>query len=462
MKRRNFLKTSALLGAGMTAGMDIVRGAQASGSDVIKVALVGCGNRGLGAIVQRLDVGDNVKLVALADASPDKAKAAYESMLDIKENRYGDKIDLKKENVFTDLTGYKNAIDCCDQVLLCTPPGFRPLHYKYAIEKGKHAFIEKPLCVDSRGYRSLMESNKLADEKGLVVVAGLQRHYAQRYLEWMEAFNKGLMGDLVYSRVYWNQGDLWERPRFKKDTEMSYQLRNWYHFIWLSGDNICEQHVHNIDIANWVHGKGNPLCHPISAQGVGGRQVRAFPRYRESGHRWDHFMIEFTYADGTKMYSMCRQQPRCWNYVSEEFEGTKGYGVIGQSKDGGWIKERGTNKELWRCSSKRTLPQPYQQEHNEMVRCIREGIKHNDGWHAAVSSMIGVLGRMAAQSGQLLNWDEAVAYGKSEGKPEDYVNLNCKPPVMPDDPDDFIIPEEGELIYENSSPLPGSWNWKEN
>lgn len=460
MQRRNFLKTSAMAGAGLSMGLSIARSAQAKGSDLIKVALVGCGNRGMGAVQQRLNVGDNMKLVAIADAIGLKAKNAYNALNDLKEHpQYKEKIDLTPDSVFVGFDAYKKAIDCCDQILLVTTPGFRPLQYKYAVEKGKNIFLEKPVCVDAPGYRMMMESNKIADEKGLVVVAGLQRHYEDRYLEWMEQYNKGLMGDLICSRVYWNGGNIWERPRMENDTEMAFQMRNWYHFVWISGDNINEQHVHNIDIANWVHGKGDPLYHPIKAVGMGGRQIRTFPRFRNSGQRWDHFTIEYTYPDGSKMYSQSRHQGNTWNFISEQFEGTKGYGEIGQNRDGGWIRERGSNKELWKFDpGAKKRVQPFQQEHNEAVRFIREGIKHNDGWYAATSSFTAAFGRYAAYSGQELKWDDVVAKGRPEFPVEGVADLNQNPPVMPDT-EPPIVPDDEDILYENSVPLPGIWKW---
>ncbi len=458
MKRRNFLKNSMLLGVSAASGMTVARGAQAKGDDLIKVALIGCGNRGMGAIRQRLDVGDNMKLVAIADAVESKAKTAAKALNDMKET-FKDKIALTDDSIFVGFDAYKQAIDSCDQILIITTPGFRPIHYRYAVEKGKHIFMEKPVCVDAPGYRSLMETNKLADEKGLSVVVGLQRHYEDRYLAWLDQLNKGLLGDMIYSRVYWNTGNMWERPRMENDTEMLYQMRNWYHFVWLSGDNICEQHVHNIDIANWMHGKGDGTYHPISAQGMGGRQVRTFPRFRGSGYRWDHYMIEYTYPDGSKMYSQCRHQGNCWNLVTEQFEGTKGYGEIGENRDGGWIKERGTNKELWRYNPQgKKVIQPFQQEHNELVRFIRNGIKHNDCWYGATSTFTAVLGRMAAWSGQKITWDEAVAKGKPEFPVNGVTSMNDNPPVMPD-AEPPVTPDDEDILYENSTALPGLWKW---
>ncbi|MDO5553267.1 MAG: Gfo/Idh/MocA family oxidoreductase [Planctomycetia bacterium] len=449
MKRRDFLKTAGVVAGAGLAGINVARGAQVQGDDVIKVALVGCGGRGRGAIQQRLNVGDNIKVVAIADAFESSANSAFEAIGAMKEN-FGDKIALTKENVFVGFDAYRKAIDTCDQVLIATTPAFRPIHYKYAVEQGKHVFMEKPCCVDAPGYRSLMESNKIADEKGLVVVVGLQRHYDKAYMAWFQKYQEGLLGDLIYSRVYWNGGGIWERPRQEGDTEMMYQMRNWYHFNWLSGDNICEQHVHNLDVGNWIHGKGDPLVHPVRANGMGGRQVRRFPRFHNSGYRWDHFAIEFIYEDETRMISQCRHSDKCWQAVHEEFHGTKGFG-----RADGWMKDYAGN-DVWKYEGER--PDPFQEEHIAQAKFIREGQKVNNGWYAATSSFIACFGRMAAMSGEEITWDDAVNKGKAEFPLEDVLSWEQNPPILPDT-ELPAQPAAGEFIYENSDPIPGIWKW---
>ena len=238
MKRRDFLKTTGVLaGASVVGGMSVARGANASGSDLIKLALVGCGGRGRGALQQRLDVGDNVKVVAIADAFESAAKSAADAYSEMEDDRY----DLK-DGVFFGLDAYKKAIDKCDSVIIATAPGFRPIHFTYAVNAGKHVFMEKPCAVDARGYRMAIEAAKIADEKNLKVVCGYQRHYQNNYIGMVEQIKAGKIGRLMYSRVYWNGDGIWERPRQNGDTEMQYQMRNWYHFNWLCGDNIIEQH----------------------------------------------------------------------------------------------------------------------------------------------------------------------------------------------------------------------------
>ncbi|MDO5581682.1 MAG: Gfo/Idh/MocA family oxidoreductase [Planctomycetia bacterium] len=456
MKRRDFLKTTGIISGAALTGMNVARSANAAGSDLIKIGLVGCGGRGMGALKQRLTVGDNVKLVAIADVFEEKANTAYKSISEGMKGLFGDKIALTKDKVFSGFDAYKGSIDNCDQVLIATTPAFRPTHYRYAVEKGKHVFMEKPCCIDAPGFRSLMESNKIADEKGLVVVVGFQRHYDPSYQQFFrKVCEENALGDLMYSRVYWNGGGIWERGRMEGDTEMKYQLRNWYHFNWLCGDNICEQHVHNLDVANWIHGKGDPLCHPVKANGMGGRQVRKFPRFKNSGYRWDHFAVEFTYADGSQAFSQCRHQGNCWNSVEEFFIGTNAYGRPGQGGNS-WVKKRGTDELLW--TSKGKSPDSFQTEHNEQAKFIREGKKVNNGWYGAISSFTAVFGRMVAMSGKELTWDEAVNKGKAEFPVEGVKSWDQIPPIVPDK-NPPAVPAKGEFIYEESVPIPGIWKW---
>ncbi|MBR4752628.1 MAG: Gfo/Idh/MocA family oxidoreductase [Thermoguttaceae bacterium] len=464
MKRRDFLKTSGVLaGATAISSLGVARSAHAAGSDLIKVALVGCGGRGRGALQQRLEVQDNVKVVAIADAFEANAKSAadaFESMADDSNSVFAGRTDLK-DGVFFGLDAYKYAIDKCDSAIIATAPGFRPIHFAYAVDKGKHVFMEKPCAVDARGFKMAIAAAKIADEKNLKVVCGYQRHYQNPYIGMVEQIKAGKIGRLMYSRVYWNGDGIWERGRQAGDTEMTYQMRNWYHFNWLCGDNIIEQHCHNIDVGNWVHSLGNPFgenAHPITCNAMGGREVRKFPRFKNSGHRFDHFFCEFTFKDGSQMFSQCRQIANCWNNVSETFYGTEGMAGAG------WVNDA-QGKEVWRFQGDN--PDPYKNEHVQHVKYIREDEKHNDAWFAANSSMTAVLGRYAAYSGKEISWDDAVENGRDEFPYDLVAELEANdptkfwdavPPVVPD-AEAPAQPAEGEFIYENSVPVPGEWKW---
>ncbi len=319
--RRDFLKGStAVAGATLAAGMSIHRAAHAAGSDVIKVALIGSGGRGTGAATQQMTADKNVKLIAVADAFENRAKGS----LDRLKQRFPDQVAVPDDQVFTGLTAYKNAIATdADLVILATPPGFRPMQYKAAIDAGKHVFMEKPCCVDAPGYKTLIAASKMADEKKLMVGVGLQRRHETRYIETIQKLRDGAIGDIMLTRVYWNGGGIWNRRREPGMTEMQYQVHNWYHFCWVCGDNICEQHVHNLDVGNWVRGDK----HPVEANGMGGCSARYLGGNKGTGQIFDHHFVEFTYDDGTKMYSQCRHMAGTWGQISEAAHGTKGTAV---------------------------------------------------------------------------------------------------------------------------------------
>lgn len=415
--RREFIKKSAVAGAVLAGGLSIARSAHAAGSDVIKLALIGCGGRGTGAAANCLNnKKEALKLVAVADAFEDRARGCLEQL---RREGYAERMDVAPDRVFVGLDAYKKAIDCgVDMILLGTPPGFRPMHYAYAIQQGKHVFMEKPCCTDAPGYRSLLETNKLADEKKLKVVVGLQRHHQADYIKGVREIHDGKLGQILALRVYWNglgggARDIGKRPQ-NDPKEMEFQIRNWGCFRWLYGDNIVEQHVHNIDIGNWVMCKeGDPLkAHPVEANGMGGRVHQG-----NYGDIFDHHAVEFTFADGTKMFSQSRHIEGTWDHVNEFAHGTKGNRQV--AVGGGPKLESGN---------------PYDQEHIDLVKAIRNDTKLNEGWFGAVSSMTAVFGRMAVYSGQVVKWDDAVANGPSEA-PEQ-IAWDAKPRSLPG-PDGF-------------------------
>ena len=431
--RREFMKTSGVLtaaGVGLASGLGIARSAHAQGTDLIKVALVGCGGRGMGAANDRLDVEDNMKLVAIADAFEGSAKNAARGLSAMNENeKYKGKVDLG-DNVFWGFDAYKKAIDACDQVLIATPPGFRPQHYAYAVEKGKHVFMEKPLTTDAAGFRILMAANQVAEDKGLTVVVGLQRRHGYDYREWISRIHDGAIGDLSYTRVYWNNSsDIWFRGRTANETEMQYQMKNWYHFVWLSGDNICEQHIHNLDVGNWIHSKGDKMCHPVKAYGMGGLASRyAIPSKRES-EIFDHHAVEFVYEDGTRMFSQCRMNDpgNVWGSVSEHVHGSKGFGSAC------WLNFN-DGRENWNYRGVRGREENhFKVEHVHQSEAIRKGEKLHNGWYGAISSMIAVMGRMATYSGREISWDELVEKGATVFPHGKNLAWDANPPTMPKD-----------------------------
>ncbi|MEI7730384.1 MAG: Gfo/Idh/MocA family oxidoreductase [Verrucomicrobiota bacterium] len=430
--RRQFLKNSTLLTAGgvIAASLPSPLAVHAAGSSELKVAVIGCGGRGSGAAADCFAAGGNIKIVAVADAFEDKAKGAAKNIM----AKCGPKADIPTERIFSGLDAYQKAINCgVDMVILAGPPGFRPLHYEAAVKAGKHVFMEKPVCVCPGGFRRVMAANKLAEEKGLKVVVGLQRHHEASYQDSIKAIANGDIGDITLLRVYWNGAGIWNRARKEGMSEMQYQVNNWYHFAWLSGDNICEQHVHNLDIGNWVMSaalkkEGANWAHPVEANGMGASLTRSYNGKDIQGQIFDAHFVEYTYEDGTKMYSQCRHQPGTMSGVSETVHSTKqmkGIGVTSIAK-GGKLKLGA-----------------YQQEHLDLQEAIVNDKKHNEGWYGAISSMTAVLGRMATYSGKLVKWDELVTKGP-DLFPAGNLTWDSQPPVMPDAEGFYPIPCPGK------------------
>ncbi|MBI3823963.1 MAG: Gfo/Idh/MocA family oxidoreductase, partial [Planctomycetes bacterium] len=311
--RRDFLTTSALAGGALAASVLPNVHAQQN-NDTIKVGLVGCGGRGSGAIEQCLRADNNVRLVAVADTFMDRAKGCLTRLRTIP--GIAAKVDVPPERIFVGLEGYRSVIESSDLVLLATPPGFRPRHIQAVIGARKHLFTEKPVAVDGPGIRTVLAAHELADRHNLTVVAGTQRRYQTGYLETMQRVHDGGIGTITSGRCYWNQADLWHRARTLNMTDIEWQIRNWLYFTWLSGDHICEQHVHNLDVINWAI-----QAHPLKCVGMGGRQVRTTKNF---GHIFDHFAVDYEYPNNVHVMSMCRQIQGCASNISESVAGTRG------------------------------------------------------------------------------------------------------------------------------------------
>ena len=441
--RREFMKAASIVSAGVAVGsvLSTTPAVHAAGSDVIKVGLVGCGRHGLGSLIDRLKVGDNVKVVALGDVNKGQAVKGMEDLA--KNDEWKEKLDLSPDCLFGGFDNYKQVTELADVVQIASPPGFHAVHYLHAVEKGKSVFIEKPFCVDAEGYRRCMKANKIAEEKGLTVCAGFQRRHERKYLEWISRIHAGTIGDIVSTRVYWNGGGAADRGAWAEgETEMQFQTHCWYVFNWLSGDHILEQHCHNIDVGNWIHGKGDPLAHPVSCIGHGGRQVRKTPKVpvHVCGHIFDHHYVEYRYADGSVMHSTCRQIPGCWNLVGEKVAGTKGTG------EGHWLQP--TGGERWEYPRRNQDRSAYVQEHADQSDAMRKGERLHDGWFASTSSMIAVMGWMSTYSGQEIKWDDAVAKGKTLFPYDQELTFDTVPPVT-------IGPDR---TYEHAVAVPGEYD----
>ncbi len=406
--RREFLKTSSLFtGGALLSSLPFSSfGYHNSNDDVIKIALIGCGGRGTGAAAQALSTKQNVKLVAMADAFSDRLEAAYTALTKRKykndageEVNVASKIDVPKERMFVGFDAYKQAIALADVVILATPPGFRPWHFEEAVKQNKHIFMEKPVATDGPGVRKVLEVAEEAKRKKLNVVVGLQRHYQRNYREAMDRIHDGKIGDIVGGSVYWVSGGVWNNPRKPGQTEMEYQMRNWYYFNWLCGDQITEQHIHNIDVANWAK-----QGYPTEARGTGGRQVRTG---KEFGEIFDHHIVDFTYGDGTIINSQCRHYEGTYSIVDEKFLGTKGR-IDSFNGNNTILKSYKGNKAIYAHEGKGDR-NPYQVEHDELFETIAKGeYKFADAENGAKSTLTSIMGRMATYSGKVIKWEDAL------------------------------------------------------
>ena len=439
--RRDFVKSgvAAVVGGSVAGHFPMNASAFYGMDDTIRVGLIGCGGRGTGAALQALKAAANTKLVAMADAFSDRIEESHKNMMEPEEADEATmdairRIDVPAEMRFDGFDGYKEVIAASDVIILTTPPGFRPLHFEAAVEAGKHVFMEKPVATDAPGIRQVLATAEKAKQKKLNVVVGLQRHYQTVYRKWVEEIHAGAIGDIILGRVYWNSGGVWVRSRAEYEekagrplTEMEYQMRNWYYFNWLCGDHIVEQHIHNIDIGNWVK-KG----HPVKAQGQGGRLVRTG---LDHGEIYDHHFVEFEYEDGSRILSQCRHIPDCMNRVSEAFHGTSGTAPSpGELYDA-------SGSAIFKHNSKDD-PNPYQVEHDELFTAINAGeFKYADTENGAIATMSSILGRMATYSGKVITWDEAMA-SDLDLMPEKFA-WDADPPVLPDTEGRYEIPMPG-------------------
>jgi predicted dehydrogenase len=395
LTRREFVKTTAAVS--LASALPRIPAAHAAGSDTIRVGVVGCGGRGTGAAIDCLNAAPGVEVVALFDLFQDRVESSLKRI----QEAHPDKVKATPERLFTGFDGYLKiaALPEVNYLILASPPGFRPMQLKAAVESGKNVFMEKPVAVDPVGIRSVLASSALAKEKGLGIVAGTQRRHQSRYLEVMRRIHEGAIGELVGGQCYWNQGDLWVKKQEPGMSEMEWQCRNWLYFSWLSGDHIVEQHVHNIDVVNWAF-----RSLPVRVMGMGGRQVRTGPEY---GNIFDHFAVEFEYPNGVRVLSMCRQTEGCAERVEERLVGTKGVAF-------GYGEIKG--EAAWKFEGEEM--NPYVQEHADLIRSLRAGKPLNEGRQVAESTMCAIIGRMSAYTGRAVSWEWAMSSSQLDLMPK--------------------------------------------
>ncbi len=390
--RRDFIKGSSMLLAGGAIPASLP-GSKLSkvGAEPIRLGLIGCGGRGTAIALQALSPSHGeVRLVAVGDVFEDRIQQAMRAL---RSGPNRDRVEVDPQRRFVGLEAYRKVMESDpDLVILAAPPGFRPLHFAAAVAAGKHVFAEKPIATDSPGVRQFLATCQEATDRKLAVAVGLQRRHEPAYQATIAKLQDGAIGRINFCRAYWNQGASWSRPRAKQQTELEYQLRNWGYFNWLSGDHIVEQHVHNLDVINWLLGG-----HPERAQGVGGRQVRTGAEF---GQVYDHHTVEFTYRGGVKLLSMCRQMPNCWNSVGEFAHGSEGWADIAAGK----IFDL-NNQLIWEADP---IRRGHAGELESLFAALRSGIFPNEGHYAAESTMTAIMGRMATYSGKEVTWSRCL------------------------------------------------------
>ncbi len=431
--RRQFMKSSTAALTGAALASQIASRSYAQSDGTIRMGLVGCGGRGTGAATQALSTEGPVKLVAMADAFQNN----LDRQLGQLQKEKGDKVEVTDGDKYVGFDAYKKVIDRddIDLVILATSPGWRPIHFEYAVAKGKNVFMEKPVATDAHGIRRVLAAAEEAKKKNLKIGVGLQRHHDVRYQEIIKRIHDGAIGDIVALRCYWSDAGVWTRPREQGQTEMQYQMRNWYYFNWLCGDHITEQHIHNLDVCNWLMG-----AYPSTAQGMGGRQVRTS---KEHGQIYDHHFVEFVYGDkwdtGTHMFSQCRHIKDCYNTVSEHAHGSKGYAMLNGFRI---YDEKG--ELVWRYKGR--AENPYQKEHDDLFEAIRKDLPYNEAENGAKSTMTSIFGRMATYSGKMLRWDDAIASNVDvfQHDPKFDWTWDAQPPVLPNAEGYYPVPMPGE------------------
>lgn len=395
VSRRRFVASAGIFASGVVAGLPISAtafGAAGRGNGRLRVGVIGCGGRGTGAAVNMLEASPDTEIVALADAFPDQIASCRSALAGI-DPALASRVTVIDDRCFAGLDAYRQllALDV-DLAILAGPPGFRPLHFAAAVEKGCHVFMEKPVAVDPAGVRAVIAAANAASERKLSVVSGTQRRHERSYLEAMRRVHDGSIGPILAARCYWNQGGLWHKGRKPEWSDAEWQMRNWLYFCWLSGDHIVEQHVHNIDVLNWAF-----EATPVRCWAMGGREVRTDPMY---GDVFDHFAVEFEYPSGAVGQSYCRQIEGTASRVEEVLTGSGGTMVLSSGR------ARSSGASPWKFEGEN--PNPYIEELRDLVRSVTGGPYLNEGVRIAHSTLTAIMGRMAAYTGKIVTWEQAI------------------------------------------------------
>ena len=420
--RRDFLKQSSGALAGAVVAGTLGARAYAGESNTIELALVGCGGRGTGAAAQAMSTAGPTKLVAMSDVFDNRLQNSLKSLSQQK----GSQVDVPKSRQFLGMDGYKKAIDRVAPggvVLLATPPAFRPLHVEYAVSKGCHVFMEKSFAVDAPGIRRVLKAGKEAERRNLKIASGLMSRHYKPLAQAVEQLHDGVIGDIITCWAYREHAPVGFAPKSPGMSEMAHQIRNYSNFTWLNGSFILDWLIHNIDVCCWCKD-----AWPVAAQGQGGRQGREKP-----DQLFDHYAVEYRFADGTRLFAQGRHMENCWGFFGDNIHGTTGCAELGEGISNPRIF-KGHNVDnanlIWRYQGPRC--DAYQYEHDLLFDAIRKNKPYNETQRSCNAAMAGILGRMAAESGQMITWDEAMASDLVLAPGLDDFTMDSNPPVMPD------------------------------
>ncbi len=420
--RREFLKTSGKAAAGAALASAIAARSRASENNTIKIALVGCGGRGGGAVAQALSTTGPTKLWAMADFFEQRVQSTLNNL----KPKFEKQMDVPPDRQFAGLDGFKKAIDSLDKgdvVLLATPPAFRPIHLEYAVAKGVHVFMEKSFAVDAPGIRRVLKAGEEAAKKNLKIAGGLMSRHYTPLEEAVQRIHEGIIGEVITSWAYRLHGPVGFNPRSPDKKELAHQIANYSCFTWLNGSFIVDWLIHNIDVCCWVKNGW-----PESVQGMGGRQVR-----RDADQLFDHYGAEFTFPDGTKMFAQGRHITNCWDFFGDVIHGAKGSAILGEGQPKPRLfkghKQTSANL-LW--SYKGPECDHYQHEHDLLFDAIRNDKPYNETERCAKSCLTAIMGRMACESGQMITWDEALASNVELAPGLENFTMDSNPPATPD------------------------------
>lgn len=422
--RRDFLKqASVAAGAATIAGLPIARSAHAAGDETIKIGMIGCGGRCTGAAAESLSAGPSVKLVAMYDVFPDRVQGRRKVLKD----RYPDQVQVDDAHCFSDFQGYQKVIDSVDVVLIACASKFHPMYAEAAIKAGKHVFVEKPHAIDPVGCRRMQAVCDLARDKGLSIVSGLQSRFHAGFQETVKRIHDGAIGDIVSMQSMFLRGPYQTVARNPAYTETQYQFSNWYHFCWLSGDDVPQSLVHNMDRVAWIMKEEMPKW----CFGLAGRSTSFGEVY---GDMFDHHTVVYEYASGARVYALCQTRNGCYGNSSDIVMGTKGVCHLGACRIEGenpWTFPRDQHNN------------PYAAEQKALIDAVRSGQPINSGYHMANSTLSTVMGQIACYSGKPTNWDDVAQSDFEFGPSPDEASFDTPPPVTPDATGNYPLPVPG-------------------